>query len=128
METYCQVRDYFLGHLVPINFFFILDRLQAYVISYNCTGVLLKVHVSLTQKFTDVTDVCMDESAVSSDPVIAFLLDEVVVKDWCKRTFRKITTELQEICILNALTCFVFGSFLKLHAFHDLKCMAVCTS
>lgn len=42
-----------------------------------------------------VTDVCMDESAVSSDPVIAFLLDEVVVKDWCKRTFRNITTELQ---------------------------------
>ncbi|KAE8055883.1 hypothetical protein FH972_012694 [Carpinus fangiana] len=44
-----------------------------------------------------VTDVCMDESAVSSDPVIAFLLDEVVVKDWCKRTFRNITTELQGI-------------------------------
>ncbi|KAF5460151.1 hypothetical protein F2P56_020040 [Juglans regia] len=44
-----------------------------------------------------VTDVCMDESAVSSDPVIAFLLDEVVVKDWCKRTFKNITTVLQEI-------------------------------
>lgn len=44
-----------------------------------------------------VTDVCMDESAVSSDPVIAFLLDEVVVKDWCKRTFRNIITELQGI-------------------------------
>ncbi|KAG6636025.1 E3 ubiquitin-protein ligase HOS1-like [Carya illinoinensis] len=44
-----------------------------------------------------VTDVCMDESAVSSDPVIAFLLDEVVVKDWCKRTFRNIATELQGI-------------------------------
>ncbi|KAK9284920.1 hypothetical protein L1049_024101 [Liquidambar formosana] len=44
-----------------------------------------------------VTDVCMDESAVSSDPVIAFLLDEVVVKDWCKRTFRNIVTELQVI-------------------------------
>ncbi|XAR54921.1 hypothetical protein NMG60_11030256 [Bertholletia excelsa] len=42
-----------------------------------------------------VTDVCMDESAVSSDPVIAFLLDEVVVKDWCKRTFKNILTELQ---------------------------------
>ncbi|RVW50582.1 E3 ubiquitin-protein ligase HOS1 [Vitis vinifera] len=41
--------------------------------------------------------VCMDESAVSSDPVIAFLLDEVVVKDWCKRTFRNIITELQGI-------------------------------
>jgi E3 ubiquitin-protein ligase HOS1 len=49
---------------------------------------------------TDVTDVCMDESAVSSDPVIAFLLDEVVVKDWCKRTFKNIIAELQGICIL----------------------------
>ncbi|KAK1364469.1 RING-type domain-containing protein [Heracleum sosnowskyi] len=27
-----------------------------------------------------VTDVCMDESVVSSDPIVAFLLDEVVVK------------------------------------------------
>lgn len=44
-----------------------------------------------------VTDVCLDESAVSSDPVIAFLLDEVVVKDWCKRTFQNIITELQGI-------------------------------
>ncbi|CAK9173273.1 unnamed protein product [Ilex paraguariensis] len=39
----------------------------------------------------------MDESAVSSDPVVAFLLDEVVVKDWCKLTFKKIITELQRI-------------------------------
>ncbi|CAL1375900.1 unnamed protein product [Linum trigynum] len=44
-----------------------------------------------------VTDVCMDESAVSSDPVIAFLLDEVVVKDWCKRTFQNIIEELHSI-------------------------------
>ncbi|XP_022158002.1 E3 ubiquitin-protein ligase HOS1 [Momordica charantia] len=44
-----------------------------------------------------VTDVCLDESAVSSDPVIAFLLDEVVVKDWCKRASRNIITELQDI-------------------------------
>lgn len=43
----------------------------------------------------------MDESAVSSDPVLAFLLDEVVVKDWCKRASRNIITELQEICKLN---------------------------
>lgn len=48
-----------------------------------------------------VTDVCMDESAVSSDPVIAFLLDEVVVKDWCKRTFGSIITELQGIYNLD---------------------------
>ena len=56
---------------------------------------------NLNTSLTDVTDVCMDESAVSSDPVIAFLLDEVVVKDWCKRTFKNIIAELQGICILN---------------------------
>ncbi|XP_042505328.1 E3 ubiquitin-protein ligase HOS1 [Macadamia integrifolia] len=47
-----------------------------------------------------VTDVCMDESAVSSDPVIAFLLDEVVVKDWCKRTFGNIIRDLRDIYTL----------------------------
>jgi E3 ubiquitin-protein ligase HOS1 len=56
--------------------------------------------IFLTRNFTDITDVCMDETAVSSDPIIAFLLDEVVVKDWCKRTFKDIMTELQGICIL----------------------------
>lgn len=63
--------------------------------------LLFKVLDFLYQKFSDVTDVCMDESAVSSDPVIAFLLDEVVVKDWCKRASRNIIAELQEICKLN---------------------------
>ncbi|OWM88356.1 hypothetical protein CDL15_Pgr003768 [Punica granatum] len=48
-----------------------------------------------------ITDVCMDESAVSSDPVTAFLLDEVVVKDWCKRTFQNILIELQGIYKLD---------------------------
>lgn len=55
---------------------------------------------------TDVTDVCMDESAVSSDPVVAFLLDEVVVKDWCNRAFGNIIAELQGICILKLCRCF----------------------
>lgn len=50
-----------------------------------------------------LTDVCMDESAVSSDPIIAFLLDEKVVKDWCGRTFKSILAELQSICILKVL-------------------------
>lgn len=45
----------------------------------------------------------MDEGAVSSDPVLAFLLDEVVVKDWCACSFEKIVEELRDICILNAL-------------------------
>ncbi|CAH1453820.1 unnamed protein product [Lactuca virosa] len=49
-----------------------------------------------------ITDVCMDETAVSSDPVVAMLLDEVVVKDWCKRTFKNIIAELQPIYNLNA--------------------------
>lgn len=44
----------------------------------------------------------MDESAVSSDPVIAFLLDEVVVKDWCKRAFKNIIEQVRGICILVA--------------------------
>ncbi|KAI3756558.1 hypothetical protein L1987_56379 [Smallanthus sonchifolius] len=39
-----------------------------------------------------ITDVCMDESAVSSDPVVVLLLDEVVVKDWCKRIFKNIVS------------------------------------
>ncbi|KAL0902861.1 hypothetical protein M5K25_028464 [Dendrobium thyrsiflorum] len=42
-----------------------------------------------------VTDVCMDENAVSSDPVLSFLLDEVVVKDWCKQRFKGIIHDLQ---------------------------------
>ncbi|KAF8108335.1 hypothetical protein N665_0111s0046 [Sinapis alba] len=48
-----------------------------------------------------ITNVCMDETAVSSDPVIAFLLDEVVVKDWVKRTFRNLLAELREIYSLE---------------------------
>ena len=43
----------------------------------------------------------MDESAVSSDPVTALLLDEKVVKDWCRRTFESILKELNAICILK---------------------------
>ncbi|KAI9175139.1 hypothetical protein LWI28_027941 [Acer negundo] len=48
-----------------------------------------------------VRDVCMDEAAVSSDPVVAFLLDEVVVKDWCKRAFKNIIAELKGIYNLD---------------------------
>ncbi|GKV10832.1 hypothetical protein SLEP1_g22143 [Rubroshorea leprosula] len=44
-----------------------------------------------------VTDVCMDETAVSSDAVTAWLLDEKVVKDWVKQTFKNIIAELQRI-------------------------------
>jgi len=61
---------------------------------------IISTFIFLTRNFTDTTDVCMDETAVSSDPIIAFLLDEVLVKDWCKRTIKDIMTELQGICIL----------------------------
>ncbi|KAM0925081.1 hypothetical protein ACQ4PT_004434 [Festuca glaucescens] len=42
----------------------------------------------------DITDVCLDESAVSSDPLLAFLLDEVVIKDWCKRAVNALISEI----------------------------------
>ncbi|PNY06846.1 E3 ubiquitin-protein ligase hos1-like protein [Trifolium pratense] len=71
------------------------------------------------RNFTDITDVCMDETAVSSDPVIAFLLDEVVVKDWCKRTFKNIMTELQGIYILES--SFKGTLSAQLHDLHHLQ-------
>ncbi|KAI8018594.1 E3 ubiquitin-protein ligase HOS1 [Camellia lanceoleosa] len=70
-------------------------RLRLY---YEC------IEFSLTEGPTDVTDVCLDESAVSSDPVIAFLLDEVVVKDWCKRRFKNILAELQGLWVFLSLS------------------------
>lgn len=85
-----KLRFFFL--LYPPNFL-----IGHIVLSVTC----LRFRIFLTRNFTDITDVCMDETAVSSDPVIAFLLDEVVVKDWCKRTFKNIIAELQGICILK---------------------------
>ncbi|PPD94419.1 hypothetical protein GOBAR_DD08548 [Gossypium barbadense] len=60
-----------------------------------------ELRVYLNGKTTDVTDICMDETAVSSDAITALLLDEKVVKDWVKRKFKNITTELQQIYYLN---------------------------
>ncbi|XP_039022613.1 E3 ubiquitin-protein ligase HOS1-like [Hibiscus syriacus] len=48
-----------------------------------------------------VTDICMDETAVSSDAVTALLLDEKVVKDWVKWTFKNMATELHRIYYLE---------------------------
>ncbi|KAJ8497986.1 hypothetical protein OPV22_008538 [Ensete ventricosum] len=63
---------------------------------YSLFDVALKNNlVSLICHY--ITDVCMNENAVSSDPVFAFLLDEVVVKDWCKETFKNIVSDLCEI-------------------------------
>lgn len=44
-----------------------------------------------------VTDVCMDESAVSSDAIVAMLLDGGVVKDWSKRTLLNVISSLPEL-------------------------------
>lgn len=49
--------------------------------------------------FTDVSDVCMDDRAVSSNAIVSMLLDGTVVKDWCKKTFLHITRSLRDICI-----------------------------
>jgi len=62
---------------------------------------LIPRFIFLNSLSIDITDVCMDESAVSSDPVVALLLDDVVVKDWCKRTFKNIVADLQPVCILQ---------------------------
>lgn len=60
----------------------------------------------------------MNENAVSSDPVFAFLLDEVVVKDWCKETFKNIVSDLCEICILKYFKfCLVLSLFENIY-FH----------
>ncbi|PPD94417.1 hypothetical protein GOBAR_DD08546 [Gossypium barbadense] len=63
-----------------------------------------ELRVYLNGKTTDVTDICMDETAVSSDAITALLLDEKVVKDWVKRKFKNITTELQQISYLASLS------------------------
>ncbi|KAF0888472.1 hypothetical protein E2562_014710 [Oryza meyeriana var. granulata] len=44
-----------------------------------------------------ITDVCLDENAVSSDPLLAFLLDEVVIKEWCKRAVNALISEISMI-------------------------------
>jgi E3 ubiquitin-protein ligase HOS1 len=49
------------------------------------------------------TDVCLDENAVSSDPLLAFLLDEVVIKEWCKKAVNALISEINMICIQQML-------------------------
>lgn len=66
---------------------------------------------------TDVTDVCLDENAVSSDPVLAFLLDEVVVKNWCRWKYKSVVQDLHDICILETLTS-IFGETFLLHVYN----------
>ncbi|KAL6636939.1 hypothetical protein ACP70R_024511 [Stipagrostis hirtigluma subsp. patula] len=51
-----------------------------------------------------ITDVCLDENAVSSDPLMAFLLDEVVIKDWCKRTVNALICEIGKILHLAGIS------------------------
>ncbi|KAH7280650.1 hypothetical protein KP509_36G007400 [Ceratopteris richardii] len=44
-----------------------------------------------------VSDVCMDDMAVSSNATVSLLLDGTVVKDWCRRTLSHIIWNLHEI-------------------------------
>ncbi|KAL2898980.1 E3 ubiquitin-protein ligase HOS1 [Bienertia sinuspersici] len=94
------------------------ECVEAGLISKDCTGIYQKTEDDETHLAADVqrlyslfdvamennlnvTDVCMDESAVSSDPVVAFLLDEVVVKDWCKKAFKGIIEQVRGIYTLE---------------------------
>lgn len=44
-----------------------------------------------------VSDVCMDDGAVSSNAIVSMLLDGTIVKDWCKKTFLHVTRSLRDI-------------------------------
>jgi hypothetical protein len=48
----------------------------------------------LTSHCTDVTDVCMDEGAISSSALVSMLLDGSVVKEWCRHTGLSISSGL----------------------------------
>lgn len=55
----------------------------------------------------------MDEGAVSSNALVSILLDGVVVKDWCRRTFHSVALGLRDICIHPSL--FVCSILSRLH-------------
>jgi hypothetical protein len=74
------------------------DLLNTVSLSLLMWCLLFSPSVTLTFR-PDITDVCLDESAVSSDPLLAFLLDEVVIKDWCKRAVNALISEICTICI-----------------------------
>lgn len=63
---------------------------------------------------------------MSSDPLLAFLLDEVVIKDWCKRAVNALITEIGVICIqkcsIDSRFNYIFSFFLcfSLHAFRGM--------
>ncbi|KAI5084593.1 hypothetical protein GOP47_0000762 [Adiantum capillus-veneris] len=48
-----------------------------------------------------VSDVCMDERAVSNNATVSLLLDGTVVKDWCQRTLLRIIWSLSDIYCLG---------------------------
>jgi hypothetical protein len=49
---------------------------------------------------------------VSSDPVLAFLLDEVVIKDWCKKAVNALISDIGMICILQRSINFISSCML----------------
>ncbi|KAM0880517.1 hypothetical protein ACQ4PT_033542 [Festuca glaucescens] len=80
------------GHGDPVNMD--VQRLHSlFDVALQNNLVSLICHCILFRR-PDITDVCLDESAVSSDPLLAFLLDEVVIKDWCKRAVNALISEI----------------------------------
>ncbi|GJM96539.1 hypothetical protein PR202_ga13382 [Eleusine coracana subsp. coracana] len=67
-----------------------------------------------------ITDVCLDENAVSSDPVLAFLLDEVVIKDWCKKAVNALVSDISMICIQQCLINFIMTVSAHVNDLHQL--------
>uniref|UniRef100_A0A0D9VYQ7 ELYS-like domain-containing protein n=1 Tax=Leersia perrieri TaxID=77586 RepID=A0A0D9VYQ7_9ORYZ len=65
--------------------------------------------------YTDITDVCLDENAVSSDPLLAFLLDEVVIKEWCKRAANKFAAQLAGISSVVEVMITSFSEAVSAH-------------
>ncbi|VAH94570.1 unnamed protein product [Triticum turgidum subsp. durum] len=85
------------GHGDPVNMD--VQRLHSlFDVALQNNLVSLICHCILFRR-SDITDVCLDENAVSSDPLLAFLLDEVVIKDWCKRAVKSLISEIGTICI-----------------------------
>jgi hypothetical protein len=79
---------------------------QKYAFAFQEYSTVFFSVVSLTFG-ADITDVCLDENAVSSDPVLAFLLDEVVIKDWCKKAVNAVISDIGMICILQCSINFI---------------------
>ncbi|KAL5653738.1 hypothetical protein ACJX0J_033057, partial [Zea mays] len=70
-----------------------------------------------------ITDVCLDENAMSSDPLLAFLLDEVVIKDWCKKAVNALITEIG--VQVSSVSCFTISNLICAWASDDAMVIKV---